>query len=138
MTVDGKDVTTDDVDSSNGSSAVETAQGRIRGGFVQGLLSKIFAIEKREVRKFFALSTMMFAIIYIFTMTRYAATACPSLAPLATNGRARDKSEIACTYCASEWNMRPTLGGRTTALESGYTPQRLGEASPRALTYRVF
>ncbi|CAM9820629.1 unnamed protein product [Ectocarpus fasciculatus] len=43
---------------------------KVRGGVVAGLITKVFAIEKHELRKFLTMSVMMFAIIYVFTMTR--------------------------------------------------------------------
>eukprot|EP00903_Cladosiphon_okamuranus_P008794 g8423.t1 len=43
---------------------------KVRGGLVAGLFTKIFAIERHELRKFLYMSVMMFAIIYVFTMTR--------------------------------------------------------------------
>lgn len=44
---------------------------KVRGGLVAGLITKVFAIERHELRKFLYMSVMMFAIIYVFTMTRY-------------------------------------------------------------------
>lgn len=43
---------------------------KVRGGLVAGLITKVFAIERHELRKFLYMSVMMFAIIYVFTMTR--------------------------------------------------------------------
>ncbi|CAM9442825.1 unnamed protein product [Pylaiella littoralis] len=42
----------------------------VRGGLVAGLIQRVFAIERHELRKFLFMSVMMFAIIYVFTMTR--------------------------------------------------------------------
>lgn len=44
---------------------------KVRGGLVAGLIQKVFAIERHELRKFLFMSVMMFAIIYVFTMTRW-------------------------------------------------------------------
>lgn len=53
------------------SGATGVGEGvKVRGGVVAGLITKVFAIEKHELRKFLTMSVMMFAIIYVFTMTR--------------------------------------------------------------------
>lgn len=53
------------------SEATRVGEGvKVRGGVVAGLITKVFAIEKHELRKFLTMSVMMFAIIYVFTMTR--------------------------------------------------------------------
>ncbi|CBJ31945.1 conserved unknown protein [Ectocarpus siliculosus] len=53
------------------SGATRVGEGvKVRGGVVAGLITKVFAIEKHELRKFLTMSVMMFAIIYVFTMTR--------------------------------------------------------------------
>lgn len=51
-------------------------QRRIRGGMVKTLLSRIFAMEGHELPKFLSMSFMMFAIIYVFTMTRCVMDVC--------------------------------------------------------------
>lgn len=43
---------------------------RIRGGLVADIISRVFRIDKHELKKFLCMSSMMFAIIYVFTMTR--------------------------------------------------------------------
>ena len=43
---------------------------RVRGGLVAGMISRVFRIDKPELNKFLCMSSMMFAIIYVFTMTR--------------------------------------------------------------------
>lgn len=43
---------------------------RFRGGMVAGLITKVFHIQRHELSKFLYMSFMMFAIIYVFTMTR--------------------------------------------------------------------
>ncbi|CAM9274329.1 unnamed protein product [Scytosiphon promiscuus] len=42
----------------------------VRGGVIAGLITRVFAIEKHELKKFLSMSIMMFSIIYVFTMTR--------------------------------------------------------------------
>lgn len=42
----------------------------VRGGMVAGLITRVFHIERHELKKFLYMSFMMFAIIYVFTMTR--------------------------------------------------------------------
>lgn len=43
---------------------------RVRGGLVAGIISRVLRIDKHELKKFLCMSSMMFAIIYVFTMTR--------------------------------------------------------------------
>ncbi|CAM9109217.1 unnamed protein product, partial [Hapterophycus canaliculatus] len=51
--------------------AVEAVEAvNVRGGVIAGLITRVFAIEKHELKKFFSMSIMMFSIIYVFTMTR--------------------------------------------------------------------
>lgn len=50
---------------------VQQKVGEVRGGMVAGLITKVFHIERHELPKFLTMSFMMFAIIYVFTMTRY-------------------------------------------------------------------
>lgn len=53
------------------AGGVQVGEGvKVRGGVVAGLITKVFAIERHELRKFLYMSVMMFAIIYVFTMTR--------------------------------------------------------------------
>lgn len=54
-----------------GQGAVGRAT-RMRGGVISSLMNKIFHIQRHEMAKFFTMSFMMFAIIYVFTMTRWA------------------------------------------------------------------
>lgn len=58
-----------DVDEEGGGGLGEGV--KVRGGLVAGLIQKVFAIERHELRKFLFMSVMMFAIIYVFTMTRW-------------------------------------------------------------------
>ena len=44
----------------------------VRGGMVASLITRVFHIERHELKKFLYMSFMMFAIIYVFTMTRQA------------------------------------------------------------------
>lgn len=58
-----------------GVVATESGEGlgtveRVRGGLVAGIISRVFRIDKHELKKFLCMSSMMFAIIYVFTMTR--------------------------------------------------------------------
>lgn len=50
-----------------GQRRVET---RVRGGVVASLITRVFHIQRHELSKFLYMSFMMFAIIYVFTMTR--------------------------------------------------------------------
>ena len=42
----------------------------VRGGMVASLIMRVFHIDRHELKKFLYMSFMMFAIIYVFTMTR--------------------------------------------------------------------
>lgn len=60
-------------DERSSSAVVLGGRGQVkevRGGMVPGLIAKVFHIERHELKKFLYMSFMMFAIIYVFTMTR--------------------------------------------------------------------
>lgn len=59
-----------------GAGRQGTREGRVvvatevRGGMVASLITRAFHIQRHELSKFLYMSFMMFAIIYVFTMTR--------------------------------------------------------------------
>lgn len=54
-----------------GGGAAPVEAVNVRGGVIAGLITRVFAIEKHELKKFLSMSIMMFSIIYVFTMTRW-------------------------------------------------------------------
>lgn len=76
MRLDAEDTPSDaatKADERSSSAVVLGGRGQVkevRGGMVPGLIAKVFHIERHELKKFLYMSFMMFAIIYVFTMTR--------------------------------------------------------------------